>query len=288
MLETYKAGCKVNLDLKIIGIREDGYHLIHSLFWPLNNPCDTLTFEAKPAQNHLSMSCNIKDIDCNANTLTKAYAAFKQYGGICMGVHVHLEKNIPHGAGLGGGSSDAACVLKWCNKHASKPLSAINLQRVALQVGADVPFFLQNSPAQVEGIGEVLKEQENFLKNKGILLICPHIHISTPWAFKTWDKEQKKFFLHQDLTNFSHKDKHIFSYAANCMHDFGNDFEEVIFKHYPSLSKIKQNLQNAGAELAIMSGSGSSILGIFSNYTKACQVAQTMQHEEHRLFITTL
>ncbi len=287
MVETCTAGCKINLLLKIVGVREDGYHLIDSLFWPVTNPYDTLEFTVKPKDYGFKLSCNIHDIDLNNNTLTKAYHAFIKASPLEMGLHVNLIKNIPHGAGLGGASSNAACLLKWLNKNAKSPLTTQQLSEIALKVGADVPFFLKNLAARVQGIGEVIEPIENFLKNKSVLLVCPPIHISTPKAFAAWDEAQKNIFCNEDLTKSSHKDKHTFSYAANAF-EFGNDFENVIFTNHPKLAKIKKALSHAGAEVAVMSGSGSTIVGVFANNAKATEAAKSMEHEGYRLFVSAL
>ncbi len=285
-MDIRQAGCKVNLSLKIVGVRADGYHLLDSLFWPLRDPFDILEFHPRPNQEYLSMSCNIADIDCQNNTLTKAYAAFINAGGKCMGVHVHLQKNIPHGAGLGGGSSDAACVLTWCNDNAKNTLSPHKLAHAALQVGADVPFFLKNIPARVQGIGECIESVENLFKDKYILVISPPIHIDTKWAYRAWDEQQKNIFSSQDLTKRAHKDKHSFSYASKDVYEFVNDFEDVVFEQYPELAQIKHTLLSAKAEIAIMSGSGSSMVGIFKSKTHAKKAAK--MYENYRVFITTL
>ncbi len=288
MPEVRIAGCKINLFLKIVGVRSDGYHLLDSLFWPLNKPHDTLTFEPKPRAHGLSISCNINDIDLKNNTLTRAYAAFSKATSINMGAHIDLMKSIPHGAGLGGGSSDAACLLQWCNEHTDNPLSDEQLKDIALSIGADVPFFLQNAAARVQGIGEVIVPVENFLKNKSVLLVCPNIYISTPAAYAAWDVAQKNIFSTQDLTKFAHKDKDSFSCVSNAVHEFKNDFESVIFAQHPELATIKDALIQDQAELAIMSGSGSTMVGVFTNESMASKAATSMEHKGYRVFISTL
>ncbi len=288
MIETQYAGCKVNLFLKITGVRNDGYHLLDSLFLPLNSPYDTLEFEKKPENHGITISCNLDDINLTDNTLTRAYLAFTKVCPLHMGVHIHLNKSIPHGAGLGGGSSDAACVLKWCNGNAKHPLSHAELQKIALCVGADVPFFLQNSPARVQGIGEIIDPIENLFKNKSILLVCPNIHISTPAAYAAFDKAQKNIFCTQDLTKYPHKDKHSFSCSVNAIRELGNDFEAVIFSKYTELAQIKDSLYKAGAEIAVMSGSGSTMVGVFASEARAAKAAQSIEHQGYRVFISTL
>ncbi len=306
--EIHTAGCKVNLWLKITGRREDGYHLLDSIFWPLAEPQDILEFSSttsascEHASNALpldekffTVSCDTKGIDLENNTLTKAYAAFVRHGGKLQTsiaqVHVHLRKGIPHGAGLGGGSSDAATVLRWCNAHAQQPLNDEALQAAALQVGADVPFFLHNVPARVQGIGEILtplRDEEKKCLQGYVVLLCPDIMISTPWAYSAWDKKKYDFFSKKLLTKIGHGDRYVFACAGEENATLENDFEEVVFEEYPELAKLKKSLLTQGAKLATMSGSGSSIIGIVDSKEAAEKVAQHFQHAQCKVFITTL
>ncbi len=308
MKEIRTAGCKVNLSLRITGVREDGYHTLDSLFWPIDHPCDTLEFLPTELTDgaHLSVSCDTEGIDIHNNTLTKAHAAFLRAGGAVKGVHVHLHKNIPHGAGLGGGSSDAAIVLKWCNDHAERPLSEAELHAVALQVGADVPFFLRNAPSRVQGIGDILEECAPVWRNYAYVLICPNIAISTPWAYKMWDERKNNFFSKKCLTKTPSAYRNRFSCGAQenttqhsktelsgcrvsqeerlCL----NDFEPLVFEKYPLLNTLKENLLELGAEIAVMSGTGSTMVGVFKEAHKARIAAETFEHREHRVFLGTL
>ncbi len=293
-----KAGCKINLSLKITGRREDGYHLLDSIFWPLAEPHDTLEFyiNAPTETEHaFTVHCTTKGIDLTNNTLTKAYAAFVCEGGVLQDtikhVHVDLQKGIPHGAGLGGGSSDAATVLHWCNEHAKTPLSTERLHAAALRVGADVPFFLENVPARVQGIGEIitplaLEEKKAFQGH--VLLLCPDVMISTPWAYKTWDEKKSELFLKNKLTKSNHDDKPVFGCAGKENAKVENDFEEVVFQKHPELAKLKHDLLDQGAQLATMSGSGSSIVGIVSSRVEAEAMAKYFFHAQCKVFLTTL
>ena len=134
------AGCKVNLGLRITGVRENGYHELDSLFWPLPRPCDRLHIRETGAAG-LTVLCDTPGIDLENNTLTKAYAALAKRVPDLPGLEVRLNKGIPAGAGLGGGSSDAAALLRWLNSRVSSPLDDQALAEVALTVGADTPFF---------------------------------------------------------------------------------------------------------------------------------------------------
>ncbi len=298
-----RAGCKVNLSLRITGVREDGYHLLDSIFWPLANPFDTLTFSADqcPHADHahtLSVSCNIEGINLHDNTLTKAFAAFHKQGGVLLpeyaNVQVHLHKGIPHGAGLGGGSSDAAAVLTWCNAHASKRLSQEQMQRAALSVGADVPFFLLGKPARVQGIGEIIEPLPKPWPEGYVVLLCPHVYISTPWAYKKLDEEKIATFEKKLLTKTAFDYRTLFTGAGHLnetqrLQSYSvNDFESVVFRAHPQLAKLKQDLLDGGAALATMSGSGSSLLGIVRSEEAAKSLADTFNNAQCRVFIAAL
>ncbi len=279
----------MNLSLRITGVREDGYHTLDSLFWPLRVPCDTLEFT--PSQNmHLTLSCTQSHIDCVDNTLTKAHAAFVRAGGVVPGVHVHLTKQIPHGAGLGGGSSDAAEVLKWCNVHAHTPFDTAQLARIALEVGADVPFFLYNVPARVRGIGDQIEFCAPNWHDLYYVLVFPNIYISTPWAYKAWDERKNNFFLKENLTKDAVTDKNDFSCTAHIhtQYECANDFELVVFEHYPILAELKESLLEGSAECAVMSGSGSAMIGLFTVIEDAQRIANLMQCKGYKVFLGTL
>ncbi len=299
LTDEIRAGCKINLSLSITGVREDGYHLLDSIFWPLQRPYDTLTFHASAGQE-FSVSCSKKGIDVQNNTLTKAYEAFIHAGGALKPqygkVHVHLHKGIPHGAGLGGGSSDAAAVLTWCNAHALSPLSTQQLHNAAVRVGADVPFFLQNVPARVQGIGEILHTLPQPWPQGYVILLCPKVYISTPWAYKKIDEEKSATFSKNMLTKSSFAYRTLFTGAGQESTEpewskslaEGNDFESVVFAAHPQLAKLKQSLLDNGAALATLSGSGSSIVGIVKNKEAAQKLADKLKSTQCRVFVTTL
>ncbi len=304
--EQRQAGCKINLTLRITGQREDGYHLLDSIFWPLSNPHDTLVFST----NHVCaetdfgadfvVTCSEPGIDTQNNTLTKAYAAFVREGGRLPSdlgcIHVHLHKGIPHGAGLGGGSSNAATVLLWCNEKANTPLSEHALHRAAVSVGADVAFFLQNTPARVQGIGDILEELPKPWPTGYVVLLCPQVYISTPWAYKKIDEEKSASFSKKLLTKSGFDYRTLFTGAGHeivtrqqgenlaCV----NDFESVVFKAHPQLAKLKQDLLDAGAYMVTMSGSGSSLVGLVATKEAAEDLAKQFQNAQCKVFIAAL
>ncbi|SKA68427.1 4-diphosphocytidyl-2-C-methyl-D-erythritol kinase [Desulfobaculum bizertense DSM 18034] len=267
----------MNLNLFICGLREDGYHELDSIFLPLPEPHDTLTItrEAKPG---FRMSSSVKALETMHTTLHSAYDKFCEATGTNPGLRLHLEKGIPSGAGLGGGSSDAAAFLQFLNENAGEnALPQERLHRIATAVGADVPFFLMNSPAHASGIGEKLRRVSLDLRGLSLLLLCPPVHVPTNWAYKAWDKA----FLaknHDEKTSESLTCRASTGKCFPCSERLLlNSFESVVFKAYPKLRSLKEELLLSGAASAVMSGSGASLFALFRSYSTASRVAKRLQ-----------
>lgn len=279
----FQVGCKVNLNLRITGRRPDGYHELDSLFYPLPKPFDVL-YISECCESGLWVSCNVKEIDPRHNTMLRAYMAYMDHTGFHPALHVRLEKGIPHGAGLGGGSADAALLLRCLQAQAPKPLDAAELIALAARVGADVPFFLQDAPCRVTGIGEILEPLPFFLKGWQIVLLCPSEHVSTPWAYQAWDKYaartdiQKNAF--QDLTSLPLKAKEFVFQRST----IANSFEAVVFDAYPALRVLKEKLLQHGANAAVLSGSGASLVGLFDNGAAAQEAESVFQAQGHQVY----
>lgn len=271
-----QTGCKVNLTLRITGLRPNGYHELDSLFYPLPQPCDVLHI-AEGREAGLRISCAVPDIDPQNNTLTRAYTAYGESTGYRPPLHVRLEKGIPHGAGLGGGSADAALLLRFLQDQAPNPLNPAQLTALAANVGADVPFFLQDAPCRVTGIGEILEPLPSFLTGWHIVLLCPPVRVSTPWAYQAWDKYaatvnvQKNVF--QDLTSLPLRAKEFVFQRAT----IANAFEAVVFDAQPLLRVYKESLLQNGANAAVLSGSGASLVGIFEHGAAAQKAASVFK-----------
>ncbi len=252
-----KSGCKINLGLKILDKREDGYHNLKTVFYPLSMPYDEISIE-KIDGPHVEFFCNIPDIDPQKNTLTKAYAIFQSYYPLDFGLKIHLKKGIPHGAGLGGGSANGAEVLKYLHEQTNKVLPFSALCEMAAKIGADVPYFLYNTPCLGEGIGEKLTPVQLDLSQYFLLVIMPDIQISTPWAFKKL-AEQKKL-----LTSKKEQDNKARSEFLGNAYLY-NDFEQVVFEEYKLLAKTKEILLQEKAVFASLSGTGSALYAFFAH-----------------------
>lgn len=288
--QSVQTGCKINLCLQITGVRPNGYHELDSLFYPLPKPFDILYFFRTPAQKQgqdqgLHIECACPGIDLQNNTLTRAYTAYAKRTGYAPPLTIRLKKGIPHGAGLGGGSADAAVVLQYLNAHAPTPLDTAALLAIGATVGADVPFFLQTAPCRVTGIGEKLAPLPFFLTGWNIVLLCPPEQVSTQWAYQAWDahhatagqagrsEESPNFQKNaaQCLTSLSLGAKEFVfqqSYIANT-------FECVVFEAYPPLREYKEELLKSGANAAVLSGSGASLVGLFKD-AAAAQRAESL------------
>ena len=278
--ETVRATGKINLFLFITGRLPNGYHELETLFVPLPGPADTLVFRSSGRESGLRVCCDTPGIDSGRNTLTRAYALYAEASGFAPAVDVELVNGIPHGAGLGGGSADGAAVLLWLQRHAPQPLPEEKMTALAARVGADVPFFLKGRPCLAEGIGEKLSEVESGVEGMSCVLVCPHVHVDTAWAYAAWDAEMMSF----SLTEKTKADKNN---RSSYQSFYGkNDFEPVVFAAHPELAALKMQLLREGADIAGMSGSGSALFGLFRNPERAAQAVRTLRErgEEAEVF----
>jgi len=250
---------KINLGLKILNKRSDNYHNIHSIFAQINLS-DIIIFS--PAKKFSLSSngpeCSKMPLD-KSNLISKSYQFIKNKNKTVPSEYsIHVIKNIPLGSGLGGGSSNAATVLKSLNKLWNLNYNSKNLENIASKIGADVPFFINGGLQLVEGIGDQLFLLDStILKTYKFILVIPPIHISTSWAYT---KLNKRLHTVNNHTKFSPLSK------SRKWELFENDFEDVIHEAYPEISKIKDNLNRIGALYAGLSGSGSTVFGVFDNF----------------------
>ena len=255
-----KAYAKINLGLRVIRKREDGFHDIETIFHRINL-FDELTLE--PSPKAISITCSNPSVPADENNLCwKAVETLRSALGTGKGAAIHLKKNIPIGAGLGGGSSDAAAVLLSLPTLWNTPVDASTLAGIAMQIGSDVPFFLHNRSAYAEGRGERLQFISLALPY-WILLVTPPIHISTAWAYRElsrgtrYDVQPAKFYDGATCK------------VARISTLMQNDFEDVVFPIHPEVAEIRKQLLAQGATFALMSGSGSSVFGLFEDVAAA-------------------
>jgi len=252
---------KINLGLVLLGKREDGYHDIATVFQQIDLH-DEITFR------RVSSGIRITSTDLTLptneeNLVYRAFRLFQRRVRFKEGMEIHIRKNIPVGAGLGGGSSNAAVTLLVANRLWGERLSREEIEEMAAEVGSDVPFFLCGGTALARGRGEILTPFQWFT-DYWIVLVCPGICVSTSWAYS-----QAKIALTKEkkITKF----RSIFKrYTPHALREtLVNDLEGVVFRRHPVLRKLKEQMYQRDAFYASMSGSGSSVYGLFFSREQA-------------------
>jgi 4-diphosphocytidyl-2-C-methyl-D-erythritol kinase len=243
---------KINIGLNIIRKRNDGYHDLETIFYPIGLK-DGLEF-VENGTSEVSFSCSGIDVaaDSENNLVVKAYRLMQQAFGL-PGIDIHLHKTIPFGAGLGGGSADAAFMLKGLNDFFKLGVSDQKLRSLAVKLGADCPFFINNVPSFATGVGEKLEAVTLDLSGWNLVLIKSPVEVSTAEAYSRVVPAQP------DLSVNGSINQPIEQWMSN----ISNDFEESVFSLYPVIGEIKSKLVEHGAVYASMSGSGSSVFGLF-------------------------
>ena len=243
---------KINIGLYIIQKRTDHFHNIETIFYPIHNKKDKLHIELLPEGNTEVMIENITpQIKMKTNLCYKAWLLLKKDHSI-PNVRIMVTKNIPVGAGLGGGSADAAFTLLTLNKMCNLNLSVKILKNYAQKLGSDVSFFIENRPVFAHGRGEIMENIELDLSHKVITVIKPHFSISTAEAYLESLPKKAPINLKMAIQKPVHEWKDYIE----------NDFEKILFPKYPLLKEIKEALYENGAEYASLSGSGSSLYAI--------------------------
>lgn len=245
--------CKINLGLRVLRKRSDGYHDLETVFYPLPF---TDILEIIPAhQAPLSFTTSGLSVTGSPgdNLCVKAYELVKKDFPALPAMQIHLHKAIPAGAGLGGGSADAAFMLQLLNKKAGLGLSQSQLLRYAAQLGSDCAFFILNTPCFATGRGEELAPISLDLSDWQFILVNPGIPVSTAQAFAgispAVPATSIRDIIHQPVNTWKN--------------ELINDFETSVFRHYPAIASVKEELYRQGAVYASMSGSGSTVYGIF-------------------------
>ncbi len=252
---------KINVGLKIVSKREDGFHNIQTIFYPVKLH-DEIHISISPniAYNSVYITCNKYYVPSNKDNICfKAIEAFFKNFHIVetYKIAVNIGKKIPVGGGLGGGSSDAAAVLKHLIKFFKIDIkeNRKKIMDTALSIGSDVPFFLIMKPCFAEGRGEKLKILTEFNIPYDILIVNPNLHVSTKWAYENLNLETDKEYP-SDI-------KSVTSFDLEKPEIFLNDFERVVFQKHGALKQIKDELINQGAVFASMSGSGATMYAFF-------------------------
>lgn len=266
------APAKINLGLDVVGKREDGYHLLETVFQTVSvwdKVTVTLTEETG-----MTLYCANPAVPCDEKNIAwKAAAKFCKAAGIFEGVKIILEKQIPMQAGMGGGSTDAAAVLLALQELTGNPLSQKQLCQIAVKLGADVPFFLYGGTAYAAGIGEELESLPAF-QARHLVIAKGTAGVSTVEAYRNIDRLQNP--VHppvQQLRNALKQNASIAEIASLC----GNLFEDAV--HLPEVEQIRQMMQQCGALCSVMTGSGAAVFGLFDAQETAEQACKTLQEQ---------
>ena len=256
-----KTGCKINLGLNVVERRPDGYHNLQTIFYPV--PLyDELTIRESEDEDVLMLGGNPLEGDVQDNLVLRAVRLLRQEGFSVPPLNIDLKKVIPSGAGLGGGSSDAACMIKTLAHLYDLPLSEEQMKDLVRKLGADCPFFINPQPLYAEGIGDVFTPISLILNGWYLLLVKPEVHVSTREAYAGVHPHMPAYSLLETIK------LPVGQWVGRMV----NDFEESIFSSHPLLAEIKQELYHQGAAYASMSGSGSTIFGLFRSRPNCEQV----------------
>ena len=245
---------KINLGLNIVEKRPDGYHNLETVFYPINLQ-DALEVNLREGEDEFSLKVSGVSIEGKPedNLVVKAYRLLKKDYPHIPAIDIHMYKHIPTGAGLGGGSADAAFMIKLLNEKFKLNLSIEKMEEYAAILGADCAFFIQNKPVFATGIGNIFEPIQLSLKGYYLVLVKPDIFVSTKDAFAHIPPKEPTQSLKEIIR------MPVETWRATMK----NDFEESVFQKFPEIAAIKDKLYDLGAIYASMSGSGSSVFGIF-------------------------
>lgn len=272
---TVPAPAKLNLSLDIVGVREDGYHLLRMIMQTIDL-CDQIVLERA---DEISLTCNLPELPCDERNLAvRAAHAFFERTGLPGGVRMTLDKNIPHGAGMGGGSADAAAVLKGLNELCGTDLSQQELCEIGLRLGADVPFCIVGGTQLAEGVGERLTPLPP-LPDCFLLVAKPEQGVSTPEAYHAYDR----------LTDVLHPDTAELTglLSRGDLSGFCARMENVLEPavSLPEIQQIRAEMLAAGVLGSRMTGSGSAVFGVFTQEQPALVCKKNLKKRFSQVYL---
>ena len=265
---------KVNIGLKVLSQRDDGYHNIYTIFQELNFG-DSIDIEKR--EHGFKIIANVDWIPTNkSNICYKAYTEIKKEFSEVKGIHIKIDKKIPIGSGLGGGSANAAALLKGIKNIYKLEVTESKLEEIGGEVGADVPFFIRGKTQLGEGIGDKLTQLPKAIIGT-YLLVIPKISIRTEWAYSVIKNRLNNQNKNAKFSSFINED-----YSS--LQIFENDFEQIVIPAYPEIGAIKSKLLNLGARFASLSGSGSTVYGVYDDEASAKE-AELLFHTSHQTIL---
>ncbi len=263
---------KINLWLKVVGKREDGYHLINSLVQKIAL-FDIIKITESEKQRVTFLNSNINP---NHNTISEAVSKFLRTTGIKQKFYIKVKKNIPTEAGLGGGSSNAGVILSFLNCYFGNLLSFDEMIKLGCEVGADVPLFISSEKKiLMQGIGEILSYPKIYTPNYWVLLVKPPFSVSTEFAYKKLNFKLTNNFKSINKPHPKHS-------------DFVNDLEEAVIESHEEIKAIKEKLYQFGSKKSLMTGSGSVVYGLFENKNNALNAKSFYKNKfnSYKTFLT--
>jgi 4-diphosphocytidyl-2-C-methyl-D-erythritol kinase len=273
-----RAPAKINLSLRVVGRRADGYHLLDTILVPVSlyDEIDMRRIRAAPrhpAGDLIQISCDHPLVpQGRENIVYRAAELIMRKTRKPQLISIHIKKNIPIGAGLGGGSSDAAAALVGLNRLLKLRLSLATIEKLALALGADVPFFVRARPARARGIGERLRPLR-CLPRFWSVIVYPGFPVSTEWVYRSFRQKLTKPLVNTSIAT-------SLKSVGELINRLENDLEAVTLKRYPEIGVFKQKLLREGAPGVLMSGSGSSVFGIFASKRAAVNAFRRLRKEE--------
>ena len=246
-------GCKINIGLHVVSKRADGYHDLETLMFPVRGLCDAVEIiRSRTTGVEFTSSGLPVGGPVQKNLCVRAYEQVRRAYPI-SGVKIHLHKRVPMGAGLGGGSADAACVIRGLSQLFGLRLSISTMEALAAEIGSDTSFFIADRPAIATGRGEVLTPYGLSLQGYRLVIVKPDTGVSTAGAYARVTPHKPEISLTEKLA----------LPVERWRGEIVNDFEESVFPQYPQIGQVKRQLYDLGALYASMSGSGSAVYGIF-------------------------
>ncbi|MBQ6846072.1 MAG: 4-(cytidine 5'-diphospho)-2-C-methyl-D-erythritol kinase [Oscillospiraceae bacterium] len=280
-----KAYAKINITLDIPKIREDGYHELCSVFQTVSLHDELEIQISESDKNEIVLTCDTPNVPCDERNLCwKAVAVFtEKYGIKNKKISIELKKNIPSGAGLGGGSSDCAETLKALNKLLEVNASNEELEKIGVKLGADVPFFIKGGTQLAEGIGEKLTELKLPYPETSLVILKPEAELPTVNIYKIFDNLPKESLpeasTEKFLAEISKGDINSFKLITNML-------EPAAKTLCPEIEEVEKFLLEKGAVSSMMTGSGSAVFGIFTNVNKAAEALEAAKHNKKIIFGT--
>lgn len=271
---TVRAFAKINLSLKILSKRPDGFHDIETIMQNISL-YDELVIEN--GENGIIVDCDDPDVPSGKANICYKAAELMLRISEKKGVKINIHKIIPSGAGLGGGSSDAAAVLTALNKLWKMDLPASKLLEIAAELGSDVPFFLVGGRALCRGRGEKVEKTSNYklqTSNTYYVIVKPDVSVPTKWAYEEYDR----MLAAARFSCFGSKAGGLICSESPLAH-YENDFERVILPKHPGIKKAKDLLLSAGAKTALLTGSGSAVFGVADSKTQAEELLSRVREE---------